>query len=85
VFRAVHVFLQVSELYAALLRWDQVATALPAVIRRLRSLAALHDESATALRRLATLEQLVTQTAHTAANDAQLLAQVGEFILPLFC
>jgi hypothetical protein len=70
---------QVSDLYAALLRWDSVAQALPTVVRRLQSLAALHEESASALGRLATLETQLQATVETVAHDSQLLSQVCIF------
>jgi protein-disulfide isomerase len=72
---------RVRDLHAALLRWDSAAQQLPVVIARLQSLAALHEESASAVSRLATIEKQINDAEQLLATDTQLIAQVSvEFV-----
>lgn len=68
--------LRVRELHAALLRWDAAAQQLPVVIARLQSLATLHEESASAVSRLAAAERQISDAQQLLATDSQLIAQV---------
>ncbi len=68
--------MRVRDLHAALLRWDAAAQQLPAVIARLRSLAALHEQSAHAVTRLEACEWQIRGAEQLLQTDAQLMAQV---------